>query len=99
MEFLINMFFPVLLYIVAIILLIILIVLCVRLIKVIDKVDRIVDNVEEKVNTFDGALSVLKSFSDGVASISDSFVYGATKALSKVFGKFKGNYKEDDDYE
>ena len=99
MEFLVDILLPVILYIVAIILLIILIVLCVRLIKVLNKVDRVVDNIEDKVNTFNGALSVLKTASDSVANITDSFVFGVTSAVSKIFGKFKGNYKEDEDYE
>lgn len=99
MEFLVDILLPVILYIVAIILLIILIVLCVRLIKVLNKVDRVVDNIEEKVNTFNGALSVLKTASDSVANITDSFVFGVTNAISKIFGKFRGNYKEEEDYE
>lgn len=99
MEFLVDILLPVILYVVAIILLIILIVLCLRLIKLIDKVDRVVDNIQDKVNTFDGALAVLKTASDSVASVTDSFIFGLTNTISRVFGKFRGNYKEDEDYE
>ena len=99
MEFLVEVLLPVILYVVAIILLIILIILGIRLIKVLNKVDRVMDNVEEKINTFDGALAVLKTASDGVASITDNLVFGVTSAISKIFGKFRGNYKEEEDYE
>ena len=99
MEFLVDVLLPVILYVVAIILLIILIVLSIRAIKILNKVDRVVDNIEDKVNSFNGAFSVLKTASDSIASITDSFVFGITGAISKLFGKFKGNYKEDEDYE
>lgn len=99
MEFLVEVLLPVILYVVAIILLIILIILGIRLIKLLDKVDKVVDEIEEKVNTFNGALAVLKSASDGLANVTDSFVFGLTSAISKIFGKFRGNYKEDEDYE
>ena len=87
---------PVILYIVAIILLIVLIFVGLRLIKILDKVDRVVDNVEEKINTFDSALSVMKRTADGIANISDSFIFGISSTISKVFRKFK---KEDKYYE
>ena len=99
MEAFVNVFLPIILYIVAIILLIILIMVGLRLIKILDKVDRIVDNIDEKVNTFNGAFAVLKRAADGVQSISDNFVFAATSAISKLFGKFRGNYKEEEDYE
>ena len=98
MEAFVNIFLPVILYIVAIILLIILIIVGLRLIKILDKVDAIVDNIDEKVNTFNSAFAVLKRAADGVASISDSFVFTATSAISKLFGKFRNN-KEEDYYE
>ena len=87
MEAFVNVFLPVVLYIVAIILLIILIILGIRLIKLLDKVDKVVDEIEEKVNTFNGALAVLKRASDGISSITDNFVFAATSAISKLFGK------------
>ena len=99
MEAFVNVFLPVILYIVAIILLIILIIVGLRLIKILDKVDKIVDNIDEKVNTFNGAFSVIKRAADGVQSISDSFVFAATSAIAKVFGKFRKNYDEEEDYE
>ena len=56
------------------------------------------DNIEEKVNTFNGALSVVKTAADGIASISDSVLFGISSAVSKVFNRFTKK-KEDDLYE
>lgn len=98
MEAFANIYLPVILYIVAIILLIILIVVALRFLKILDKIDGIVDNIDEKVNTFNEIFAVMKRAADGVASISDSFVFAVTSAISKLFGKFKGNYKEEEDY-
>lgn len=99
MEAFVEVFLPVILYIVAIILLIVLIVVGLKLIKILDKVDRVVDNIDEKVNTLNGAFAVIKRAADGVQSISDNFVFAATTAISKLFGKFRRDYKEEDDYE
>ena len=99
MDVFLNVFLPVILYIVAIILLIVFIIVGLRLIKLLDKIDRIADNIDNKVNTFNGALTVLKKASDGIASISDSFVFSVTNIISKLFGKSKYNQKEEDIYE
>jgi len=94
MEFL-NQFLPILLYIAGLVLLIALVVLVIKLIKVVDKADRIADNVEDKINSFNGSIELLSRAAEGVASISDSFVFGITSAISKIFGKIKKN-KEDE---
>ncbi len=99
METFVSIVLPVILYIVAIVLLIVLTIVGLRLIKILDKVDKVVDNVDEKVNTLNDAFAVIKRASDGISSITDNFVFAATSAISKLFGKFKGNYKEEEDYE
>ena len=99
MELLVNIILPGILYVVAIILLIILVIIGIRFIKLLDKVDRVVDNVEDKINSVNGAVSVITSISDGLSSIGESALYGISTLVSKVFGKFKGNYKEEEDYE
>ena len=73
-----NLFLPIILYIVGIILLIVLIILGIKCIGILDKVDRVVDNIEEKVNTFNGAISIISKFSDGISSIVDSFIFVIT---------------------
>jgi len=99
MEVFQNVFLPVILYIVAIILLIVLIVVALRLLKILDKVDKLVDNIDDKVNTFNSAFAVVKRASDSISSITDNFVFAATSAISKIFGKFRGKYNEEEDYE
>lgn len=93
MEFLLS-FLSIILYVVAIVLLVVLIVLGIKLIKVVDKVEGIVVNVEDKLNTFNGALSVMKQAADGISSLSDTVVYTVTTAVSKLVNKFTKN-KED----
>ena len=79
---------------VAIILLIVLTIVGIKLISILDKVDKVVENVDEKVNSFNGLFSVLGRTADGLASISDSIVFGVSSAVSKVFNKYKK--KEED---
>lgn len=96
MELLINVILPVMLYVVAIILLIILIVVGIKLIKVLDRVDAIAENVEEKIDTFNGALRILKTASDGVANIGESIVCGVSNIVSKFIKNKNENYEEED---
>ena len=96
MESLVSIYLPAVLYIVAIVLLVVLIIIGLKAIKLLDKLDGLADNVEDKINSVNGAISVIKSASDGIASITDTFVYNASSAISKLFGKNKNNYKEED---
>lgn len=96
MESLVNIYLPAVLYIVAIVLLVVLIIIGLRTIKLLDKLDVLADNVEEKINSVNGAISVIKTASDGIANITDTFVYNASNAISKLFGRNKNSYKEED---
>ena len=91
MDILLNMVLPTLLYIVAIVLIVVLIVVGVKLIGILNKVDKIADNIDDKINTFNGAIRVLKDASDGIASISDTFVASVTSLIAKIFGKNRNN--------
>jgi len=97
MELLLNTILPTLLYIVAIVLIVVLIVVGIKLIGILNKVDKIADNIDDKINTFNGAIRVLKDASDRIASISDSFVASVTSLISKIFGKDKKNQLEEED--
>lgn len=103
MEFL-SSFLPILLYIVAIVLIIVFIIVGIKLIYVLDKADKLVDNLEEKVNSFNGALAVINRAADGFASIGDSVLDGVGLVSSKVVNLFKNRSKkkmkkEEDIYE
>ena len=93
-----NTFLLTVLYVVAIILLVVFIVVGFKLIKLLDKIDRIADNVEDKVNSFNGAFSVIRNAADGIASISDTVTFGVSSAISKIVNKFTKK-KEEDEYE
>ena len=92
-----NTFLLTVLYVVAIVLLVVLIVVAFKLIKILDKIDRIADNVEDKVNSFNGAISVMKTAADGIANISDTVVFGVSSAVSKLVNKFVKKKEEDED--
>lgn len=92
-----NTFLLTVLYVVAIVLLVVLIVVAFKLIKILDKIDRIADNVEDKVNSFNGAVSVIKTAADGIANISDTVVFGVSSAVSKLVNKFVKKKEEDED--
>ena len=90
-----NAILPVLLYIFGIILLIVLIILGIRMIQVLDKVDRIVDNVEEKVNSFNCFFEVLDKTGYGISMIGDKVINLFSGVISKIFNK---NKKDEEDY-
>lgn len=92
-----NVILPVLLYMAGIILLIVLIILGIRLIQILNKVDRVVDNVEEKVNSFNLAFDVISKATDTLAVVGDSVVGAIAGGISRMFNK--KNKKEEDYYE
>ena len=83
-----DVFLPMLLYMFGIILL--------KLIQMLNKVDRLVDNIEQKVNTLNGAFSLIDKATDKIAMLSDTLVTAVSKAAHKVFNR--KNKKGDEDY-
>jgi len=96
MESLVSIYLPAVLYIVAIVLLVVLIIISVKTLKLLDRLSELADNVEDKINSVNGAISVIKTASDGIANITDTFVYNASGMISKIFGKNKNSYKEEE---
>ena len=86
MEFL-NEFLPILLYIAGIVLLIVLIILGIKAIRILDNVEDVVEDVQEKIDSFDGAITVLSKAANGFAGISNSIIVGITSAIAKIFSK------------
>ena len=87
MEFL-NAFLPILLYVVAIILIVVLIVIGLRIINILDKLDVLVDDVQEKVDTLNSAVALVKTTADGISNISNSVFYKFSSVASKVVNIF-----------
>ena len=94
MEFL-SEFLPILLYIAGIVLLIVLIILGIKCIRILNH-EEVVDDVQEKIDSFDGAISVFSKAANGVAGISNSIVSVISSVVSKLIKKGK---EEDDVYE
>ena len=92
----INVLLPLLLYIAGFVLLIVLIIVGIKLIGVLGKLDRILDNVEGKGSSLDGAFNIIDKFSDGVALVGDRIVTNTVSAINKIFNKKREEY---DDYE
>ncbi len=90
-----NTLLPVLLYVAGIVLLIVLTIVGIKIIGILDKVDKLVDNVEDKVNSFNSSIVVLSKAANGIASISDTIVGSITSAVSKIFRK---KFSEEEDY-
>lgn len=83
----VNTFLSILLYVSGIVLIVVFIVIGCKLIKILDRVDRIAENVEEKVNAFNGAVDSITRAANGIADISNSVVFGITSKISKLFNK------------
>jgi len=83
----INAVLTTLLYFVTIVLVIVFIVVGIKLIEILNKIDDIADNVEEKINSFDGAITTLSKVSDGFANIANSLLFNVSSILAKVFHK------------
>lgn len=99
-----NAILPVLLYIFGIILLIVLIILGIRMIQVLDKADKMLDdaneileNVSEKVNSFNGFFDILDKTGYGISVIGDKVIGLFSGIVSKIFNKNKKD--EEDLYE
>lgn len=93
-----NAVLPVLLYIFGIILLIVLIILGIRMIQILDKTDkmlddanRVLENITEKVNSFNGFFEVLDKTGYGISVIGDKVIGLFSGIVSKIFNKNKKN--------
>ena len=82
-----NTFLSILLYVSGFVLIIVFIIVGLKIIKVLDRVDRIADNIEDKVNSVNGAVDKISKAADGIANISNSVVFGISSAVSKIFNK------------
>lgn len=96
MDFL-NLILPIMLYTLGVILLVVLIILGIRLIQIIDKMENLLNNVEEKVNTLNGAFALISKATNSITLISETMIGTITSFISKIFKK--NSKKEEDIYE
>jgi len=93
---------PVVIYMLLIVLLIVLIVFFIKAIYTITKVNKIVDDVDGKIQTLNGAFALIDTITDKVSSLSDFIVNIINEKLVKLFSRKKKEYdieEEDEEYE
>ena len=85
----------IILYLLGSILLVVLIILGIKLIDTMNKIQNVVDDINKKVDSFDGLFSIIDNTTDKLALLSDKMVDGVTFLLKKIFKPRKR--KEEDD--
>ena len=85
----------IILYLLGSILLVVLIILGIKLINKMNKIQNVVDDINKKVDSFDGLFSIIDNTTDKLALLSDKMVDGVTFLLKKIFKPRKR--KEEDD--
>lgn len=94
---------PIVIYMLLIILLIVLIVFFIKAIYTVTKVNKIVDDVDGKIQTLNGAFALIDTITDKISSLSDYIVNIINEKLVKLFSrKRKKDYdieEEEEEYE
>ena len=85
-EFL-QVFLPLVVYILLIIILVVGIIIGLKTIKTLDKLDQVVDDVSKKVSSLNGIFSVIDLTTDKIVSITDRVVEMASGIIGKFFKK------------
>ena len=85
----------IILFLLGSILLVVLIILGIKLINTMNKIQNVVDDINKKVDSFDGLFSIIDNTTDKLALLSDKMVDGVTFLLKKIFKPRKR--KEEDD--
>ena len=85
-EFL-QVFLPLVVYILLIIILVVGIIIGLKTIKTLDKLDQVVDDVSKKVSSLNGIFSVIDLTTDKIVSITDRVVEMASGIIGKIFKK------------
>ena len=86
---------PMIIYILLIILLIILILLGIKLIFIVDKTDKLIEDVNDKINTFNPVFKLIDLTSSKLTTGITSIVESTISLINKLFKR----KEEDDDYE
>lgn len=80
---------PIIIYALLIVLLIVCIVIGYKFIITMNHIEKIVDDVDEKVQSFNKFFSVLNFTTDKIATVSDTLISGISGALITIFGRKK----------
>lgn len=83
----VNIFFPIMIYILASILLVVLIALCLKLIHTLTKVDKVVDDISMKSSKLNNLFDIIDHTADAVNSVSNSIVGFITNTINRLLSK------------
>ena len=98
MEYLSEML-PIIIYFLLIVLLVVLIIVGIKLIFTITKVDELIDDVTEKLSSFDRLFNVINFTTDRFGVISETIISVITAKLKKLMKPKRKSKKEEYDYE
>lgn len=98
MEYL-NEMLPIIIYFLLIVLLVVSIIVGIKLIFTITKVDELIDDVTEKLSSFDRLFNVINFTTDRFGVISETVISFITSKLKKLMKPKRKTKKEDEDYE
>ncbi len=87
---------PIIIYFLVIILIIISMALGIKLIITLKKVDSIIDDINSKIQSFNGVFDVIDVVTDKIASLSDAFVSFIINIFSKIVNRKKKEEKDDE---
>ena len=95
-----NEMLPIIIYFLLIVLLVVSIIVGIKLIFTITKVDELIDDVTEKLSSFDRLFNVINFTTDRFGVISETIISFITSKLKKlVKPKRKKTKREDEEYE
>ena len=98
MEYL-NEMLPIIIYFLLIVLLVVSIIVGIKLIFTITKVDELIDDVTEKLSSFDRLFNVINFTTDRFGVISETIISFITSKLKKLMKPKRKTKREDEDYE
>ncbi len=98
MEYL-NEMLPIIIYFLLIVLLVVSIIVGIKLIFTITKVDELIDDVTEKLSSFDRLFNVINFTTDRFGVISETVISFITSKLKKLMKPKRKTKREDEDYE
>ena len=78
-------FLQILLYVLGAVLLVALIILVIKLVYSVNRINSILDNVENKMRTFDKAFVAVDKMVDSFSMVSDKVVDGVASVINKIF--------------
>ncbi len=83
----VNVFFQIIIYMLAIVLLVVLIALGLKLFHTLTKVDRVIDDITVKSSKLDNLFNVIDTTADAVNSVSNSIASWITNLVNRLLNK------------